>query len=104
TLVAEKDKENKWIIKTPTDKKDKEARSGKVLDPLETKATEVLDAAPSSAAAKLAKPAVEVRLTDKNGKVTVVTVSSADGEDAYVKVKDRPGVYKVGKQTLEDLS
>ena len=104
TLVAEKDKDNKWIIKSPADKKDKEARSNKVLDPLETRATEVLDAAPSSAAAKLAKPAVEVRLTDKSGKITLVTVSSADGEDVYVRVKDRAGVYKVGKQVLEDLS
>lgn len=104
TLVAEKDKDNKWIIKSPADKKDKEARSNKLLDPFETKATEVLDVAPSSAAAKLAKPAVEVRLTDKAGKITVVTISSADGEDAYVRVKDRAGVYKVGKQLLEDLS
>ena len=104
TLVAEKDKDNKWIIKSPADKKDKEARSNKLLDPFETKATEVLDVAPSSAAAKLAKPAVEVRFTDKSGKITVVTISSADGDDAYVRVKDRAGVYKVGKQLLEDLS
>jgi hypothetical protein len=104
TLTAEKDKDNKWIIKSPTDKKDKEARSNKLLDPLETKAIEVLDAPPTSASATLAKPAVEVRLTDKSGKITVLTVSSADGNDAYVRVKDRTGVYKVGKQMLDDLS
>ena len=105
TLVAEKDKDkDKWLIKSPADKKDKEARTTKLLDPLETKATEVLDAAPASAKAKLAKPAVEVQVTDKSGKTTSLSISSADGDDVYVSVKGRPGVYKVGKQMLDDLS
>jgi len=104
TLVAEKDKDGKWVIKEPADKKDKEANSSKFLDPLETKATEVLDKAPGSVAAKLSKPAVEVRLTGKDGKTTTLRVSSAEGDDAYVSVEGRPGVYKVGKQMLENLS
>ena len=104
TLIAEKDGEGKWLIKSPADKKDKEAQTYKVFDPLETKATEILDAAPASARAKLAKPAVEVKLTDKSGQVTEISVSSADGDNAYVSVKGKPGVYKVGKQMVEDLS
>jgi hypothetical protein len=105
TLVAEKDNENKWLIKSPAEQKDKEAQSWKLFDPLETnKATEVLDPAPAAIAAKLAKPAVEVKLTDKSGKITTLRVSAADGDNAYVSVAGKPGVYKVSKQMVEGLS
>ena len=102
-VVAEK-KEDKWVVKEPADKKDKEFSSWKVFSPLETKATDVLDAAPASARAKLAKPAVTIQLTTKDGKTTVVKVSSADGDDAYVTVDGKSGVFKVGKSVLEQLS
>jgi hypothetical protein len=105
TLAAEKDKDNKWIIKEPAELKDKEAQSYKLFDPLENnKATEVLDQPPAAVAARLAKPAAEVRLTGKDGKTTVVKVSAADGDNVYVRVDGRQGVYKVGKQMLEGLS
>jgi len=105
TLAAEKDKDNKWIIKEPAELKDKEAQSYKLFDPLENnKATEVLDQPPAAVAARLAKPAAEVRLTGKDGKTTVVKVSAADGDSVYVRVDGRQGVYKVGKQMLEGLS
>jgi hypothetical protein len=105
TLVAEKDKDGKWIVKEPAEQKDKEAQSWKLFDPLETtRATEVLDKATGAVAAKLAKPAIEVRLTDKNGKVTVVKISAADGEDAYASVEGRPAVYKVSKHIVDDLN
>jgi hypothetical protein len=103
TLVAEKDKDNKWIIKEPSDKKDQEAQSFKLFDPLENnKATEVLDKAPASV--NLSKPAVEVRLTSKDGKTTTLRISAADGDHAYVSVEGRAGVYKVSKQMVESLS
>jgi hypothetical protein len=104
TLVAEKDKDNKWMIKEPAAKKDKEASTFKIFSALETKATEVLDKPSGSAIGKLAHPAVEVNLTDKDGKTTVLKVSSADGDDVYVQVEGKPGVYKVKKQMLDDLS
>ena len=54
--------------------------------------------------AKGAKPAVEVRLTDKNGKTTVLKISSADGDNVYVKVEGRPEIYRVEKSLLEGLN
>jgi hypothetical protein len=105
TVVAEKNQDNKWLIKEPADNKDKEITSTyRLFDPLENKATEVLDKPPASAAAKLAKPAVEVQLTYKDGKTTTLRVSAADGDQAYVRVEGRSAVYKVDKKVVEDLS
>jgi hypothetical protein len=55
--------------------------------PFGTRATEIVD--PPTAAiiiASLAKPAVEARLTDRAGKVTVVRVSAAKDGNAYVRI------------------
>src|SRR5215475_2430594 len=103
TLVAEK-KDDKWTVLEPADKKDKEASTFKIFTPLETQATEVIDKPSSAVAAKLAKPAVEVRLTDKNGKTTILKISSADGDSVYVKVDGRPEIYKVEKSLLDGLN
>jgi hypothetical protein len=103
TLVAEK-KGDKWMVVEPAAKKDKEASTFKIFTPLETRATDVLDKPSGAIAAKIAKPAVEVRLTDKNGKTTILRISSADGENVYVKVEGRPEIYKVEKSLLDGLN
>lgn len=103
TLVAEK-KGDKWIVTEPADKKDKEASTFKLFTPLETQATEVLDKPSGAIAAKLANPAVEVRLTDKSGKTTILKISSADGDSVYVKVEGRSEIYKVEKSVLDGLT
>lgn len=103
TVVAE-NKDGKWVVIEPVAQKDKEALTAKLLDPLETSATEIIDKPSSAVAAKLAKPAVEVRLTGKDGKTTVIRISAADGEDAYVRVEGRAGIYKVSKSMLDSLS
>ncbi len=102
-LVAEKDGD-KWTIKEPADKKDKDAPAFKVINPFERKAEEILESPSSDIKSKLAKPAVEAKLTYKDGKVVEVKVSSADGDNAYVSVKGRSEVFKVKKQMLDDLS
>jgi Domain of unknown function (DUF4340) len=102
-LVAEKSGD-KWMIKEPADKKDKEAPTFKVINPFETKAEEIVDSPSAAIRSKLAKPAVEAKLTYKDGKIVEVKVSAADGEDVYVSVKGRSEVFKVGKQMLDDLS
>lgn len=102
-LVAEK-KDDKWMIIEPADKKDKELSAFKLFTPLETQATDVLDKPTGAITAKLAKPAVEIRLTDKNGKTTTLKISSADGFSVYVKVEGRPEIYKVEKSLLDGLN
>lgn len=103
TLVAEKTGD-KWTIKEPADKKDKDAPAAKVINPFDTKAEDIVDAPSSDVKAKLSKPAVEAKLTYKDGKIVEVKVSSADGDNAYVTVKGRVEVFKVRKKMLDDLS
>jgi hypothetical protein len=102
-LVAEKSGD-KWMIKEPAEKKDKEAPAFRIVTPFETKADEILAAPSSDIRSKLAKPSVEARFTYKDGKVVEIKISSADGENAYVSVKGRGEVFKVRKQMLDDLS
>lgn len=106
-LVAEKQKENeveKWVVKEPADKKDKEFQSWKVFSPLESaKADEIIDSPSAAIRATLAKPAVLLRLTSKDGKTTVIKVSKGD-DAAYIKVEGKSPVYKVEKNMLEQLS
>ncbi|MBI1764624.1 MAG: DUF4340 domain-containing protein [Acidobacteria bacterium] len=105
TLVVEADKDHaKWLIKEPADKKDKEATAFKIFTPLQSKAEEVLDKPSAAILAKLAKPAVTVKLTFKDGKTAGLNVSAADGDSVYVRVDGNPAVYKLNKTMLESLS
>ncbi|MEP7338118.1 MAG: DUF4340 domain-containing protein [Acidobacteriota bacterium] len=102
-LVAEK-KDDKWLVVEPADKKDKEAQTFKLFTPFESKASEVIDKPTAAINAKLAKPAVEIKLTEKGGKTTAVKFSQADGEDVYIRVEGKPEVYKTSKAILEGLN
>ena len=105
SLTVEPDKDhNKWLIKEPADKKDKEASAFKIFTPLQSKADEVVDKPTGAITAKLASPAVTVTLTFKDGKTKVVKVSAADGENVYVRVEGNPSIYKLNKTMLESLS
>ena len=103
TLVAEKSGD-KWTIKEPADKKDKDAPPVKIINPFDTKAEEILDSPSADVKAKLAKPAIEAKLTYKDGKTIEIKVSPAYAENAYVSVKGRSEVFKVKKKMLDDLS
>src|SRR4030095_10806921 len=63
-LVAEKSGE-KWVIKEPADKKEKDAPVAKIVNPFETKAEGILDSPSADVRSRLAKPAVEAKLTYK---------------------------------------
>ncbi len=102
-IIAEK-KDDKWLVVEPADKKDKEAQTFKLFTPFESKASEVIDKPTAAINAKFAKPAVEVKLTEKGGKTTAVKFSQADGDDVYIRVEGKPEIYKVGKAILEGLN
>ncbi|HYE73651.1 MAG TPA: DUF4340 domain-containing protein [Blastocatellia bacterium] len=104
TLITEQNSESKWLIKEPADKKDKEAKTEKIFAFQNALATEVIDAPTPEINAKLASPAVEVRLTDKSGKITVLQISAADGDNIYARVEGQSVVYKANKRLLEDLN
>lgn len=104
TVVAERNAEGKWLIKQPAEKKDQEASTFKLLDPLETRATEIVEKPDAAIAKLLAAPKVEARLTGKDGKVTVIKISAAKDGDAYVRVEGRPEIYKVNQSMVDSLS
>ncbi len=102
-LIAEA-KDDKWIVVEPADKKDKEAQPFKLFTPFESKASEIVDKVTPAISAKFAKPAVELRLTEKTGKTTVVKISQVDGDNVYIRVEGRPEVFKLGKMMLESFN
>lgn len=106
TIVCVASKEGKWLVEEPASSKGKEVQTWKVFDPLASaKAQEVLDAPPAAIVAKLARPAVEVTLTDQSGKATKIAFSAAEGENVYARTSAAgAAVYKLPKQTLDDLS
>lgn len=105
SLLVEADKDHtKWLVKEPADKKDKEATAFKIFTPLQSKAEEVVDKPSAAILAKLAKPAVTVTLTFKDGKSSTIRLSAAEGENIYLRVDGNPTVYKLNKTMLESLS
>lgn len=105
TVVCQYGADNKWTLEAPDDKKGKEVQSWKFIDPLENaRALEILDTSSPAIVAKLAKPAVEVTLTDKSGKTTKVSISAELGGFVYARSTAGPEVYKLNKQIFDDLN
>ncbi len=104
-FIAEQGAGNKWTVVEPADRKGKEVESWKFLDPIDTaRAQEILDSPPGNIGARLAKPSVEVTITDQSGKTTKISVSAAAGDSAYVRTSAGPSIYKVDKKLLDDLN
>ena len=105
TVACQYGADNKWTLEAPADKKGKEVQSWKFLDSLDNaRAQEILDTPSPTILAKLAKPAVEVILTDKSGKTTKIDISAESGGFVYARSSAGPEVYKLNKQILDDLS
>lgn len=104
-FVCEKNPDGKWIVREPPDHKDKEAMPSRIFNAVEfARADEVFDVPPAGAASRLRKPAVELALTNKEGKVIRLAVSAAEKESVYVGTSAGPIVFKAGKSLLDDLN
>ncbi len=104
TLVAQHSTDGKWLIRQPVDKKEKEANASIFLDPLETRASEIIEKPDAAISVLLAAPAVELRLTGKDAKSTTIRISKAKDGSAYLRVEGRPDIYKVPQSILDSLS
>lgn len=94
-----------WTVDSPADVKGKTAASWRILSPLTSaRADEVLDHPPAGIAAKLAKPAIEVSLTDKNGSKLTVKISAPVGDFVYGQTSASPAIYKFKKNAFDDLN
>ncbi len=68
------------------------------------RATEVLDTPPASVTSQLAKPPVQVTLTDKSGKKIEIQMSGPTGDSVYARTNAGPEVLKLGKSIYDDLT
>jgi hypothetical protein len=94
-----------WTVEAPADVKGKSAASWKVFSPLTSaRADEVIDHPSPAILAKLAKPAVEIDFTEKNGKKLAVKISNPDGDFVYGQTSADRSVYKLKKSILNDLN
>jgi hypothetical protein len=104
-FVRKADKDEEWTIEAPADKKGKSASVWNLFSPLTTAhAEEVLDHPSPGIVASLAKPAVEVSLTEKSGKKLTVEISKESGDFVYARTSEGPAVYKLKKQILTLLN
>jgi len=104
TMSATRSADGKWLVQDPEDRKGKEMSVWRVFEPLTaTPATQVLDQPGAPTLAKLAKPAVEIILTDAKGAATTVVVSAKDGDTIYARSSRSPAVFKLNATALSQL-
>jgi len=105
TLRAARSADGKWMVSEPADRKGKELQIWRVFEPITgSRATEVLDKPAAGVLAKLAKPAVEIQLTGKNGETLNVVFSAVDGGSVYARSSRAPTVFKFDSYALTQLS
>lgn len=104
TIQCAQGKDDQWTILQPAADKGKAIQSWKILDPIQNaRAKQIYDSPLRSIVAHLAKPAIEVTLTDKSGKKTTIDISAAAGDSVYVRTTAGPEVYELNTQILKDL-
>jgi len=105
TMSATVSKDGKWLVDEPADRKGKDFAAWRVFEPLSnSRATEVMEQPGAAILAKLAKPAVEIRLTDKKGSVTTVVVSAKEDTFVYARSSTSPVVFKFDAYLLTQLN
>jgi Domain of unknown function (DUF4340) len=104
-MTRKKGSDFDWIVESPASVKGKSGASWKVFSPLTSaRADAILDHPPAGILGKFKKPAVEIDLTEKNGKTLSVKISTAEGDFVYGKTSASPSVYKLKKSILNDLN
>lgn len=104
-LNRKPDKVDEWSVEAPADLNAKPGTAWKLFSALTTaRAEEVLEHPGTDVASMLAKPAVEVILTEKSGKKFTVELSKESGDFVYARTSDGPAVFKLKKQISEQLN
>jgi hypothetical protein len=105
TLIRKPTDPDEWQFDAPADRKGKTAASWKLLDPLGTmQADEVIEHPTAAQLAQLSKPAVQVTLTGKDGKVLNLRVSKLTGDTAYAQADGDAALYKIKKSVFDQVN
>ena len=70
----------------------------------EDQADEVYDNPPASVAKEIAKPAVQITITDKNGKKSQLVFSGITGDSIYGRADASPAIYKFAKRVFDEVN
>jgi hypothetical protein len=104
TIVADSKGADAWTVESPDAQKGKTAASSKLVDPLsDLQSDQIVDHPGADLTSKLAKPAIDVSLTDKNKKTTNLKISKPAGDVVYAQSSESPAVYKLKKQDFDKL-
>jgi Domain of unknown function (DUF4340) len=94
-----------WVIEQPATQKNPAPACPNFWQSLSNaRAEDILDTPPASVTSQLAKPPVQVTLTDKSGKKTEIQISAATGNSVYARTNSGPEILKLGKSILDDLN
>jgi hypothetical protein len=98
--------DDKWKVSKPEAQKDKPIIEYKVFWPMEDLEGKELidDANVKDPKYGFSQPAAEIRLTDKNKKVTEIVLGKLEKDQVFVKTSTAPTIYKVDKKVLDDLN
>jgi len=93
------------LLEQPPDKKGTPPSCSNLVQPLQIlRAQQVYDTPPAGILAELAKPAVQITLTDKSGKSTKIEATGISGDSVYVRTSAGPEIYKLEKQAFDSLN
>ena len=67
-------------------------------------ADDVYDTPPASVSSQLAKPPVQITITDKNGKKTELVFSGITGDSIYGRSSGSPAIYKFAKRVFDEVN
>ena len=70
----------------------------------EDQADEVYDNPPESVSKELAKPAVRITITDKNGKKSQLAFSGITGDSIYGRSDSSPAIFKFAKRVFDEVN
>ena len=96
------------VLEQTSDKGDKKAEPPSCPDFIgelgEDQADEVYDNPPASIAKELAKPAVQISITDKNGKKSQLVFSGITGDSIYARNDSGPAIFKFAKRVFDEIN
>lgn len=103
--ISRQGTDRQWKIDTPATEKGKNASSWKILNPFTSlRADEVIDHPSAAQLAKMKDPADTAVFTSSNGQAITIRISKPSAGVAYAQSSQRPELFKIKKQTVDDLN
>jgi hypothetical protein len=110
TTVCNQSSSGGWLVEQPAGERGKAPAGNPPECPSfmptlqQAQALEIYDLPAPAIAARLAKPAAQVALTDKSGNKTEIQFSAADGNFVYARTSSGAQIFKLEKSILDDLN